>query len=182
MPDPSTLLRDAEVLRKFLTECLRRVDRLERHLRTEAARDVAEPTAPPLTDPFEQALPEPVERPASEHSEATPPARRRPSAAVPEPSPTVRTLPLSPSRPDTPRGYSSPDPGPTSARGPELQRAPEPPAPAASPSASPSGDGALDPFALIDVSVPRPRPDEAETYRGMEALLGGLDVSPSRGA
>ena len=188
MSDSPDLLRDAEVLRKLLTECLRRISRLEDQLRTEAISSADEaPLAPPLTDPFEQALPddeqhgsdgnEPIDAPPRNH---VPP--RRPSPTREQRSDnlrTVRTLNLSPAqRPEQPPHPSGDSPGrPTAAH--------HPPGPldafgdtADWDEEPPSGDGSLDPFALLDLSVPPPEPDDAEVYRGMRALLGGLDVTP----
>lgn len=160
MPVPSDLLRDAEVLRKLLTECLRRIDRLERQLSVEALDHEDESILPLLTDPFEQALPDP----AQPH---TPPTD---SAAI-------RTIDVSPGSRLEPDELISPRTHSTTHRSPH----PRPARDAGIEKLPPSGDGTLDPFALLDTSVPSPEPLDAEIRRGMNALLGGLDVSTPNG-
>jgi hypothetical protein len=179
MSDSPDLLRDAEVLRKLLTECLRRVARLEDQLRAEAvARTDAVPPAPPLTDPFEQALPEDEQHGSGD--ESIPPRRQPPPRGQrSDHHRTVRTLHLSATqRPEqAPEPSSDPHAGPAASH-----RAPRPLDGFGDTedwdAEPPSGDGSLDPFALLDLSVPSSEPDDAEIYRGMHALLGGLDVTP----
>jgi hypothetical protein len=184
MPESPDLLRDAEVLRKLLTECLRRVNRLERQLRIEAASAVEEERrpAPPLTDPFEQALPDSDEQ-AGESGGG--PVERPPRPEVPrrQPSTPQRSAPMQPTaRPlPSPRPHSDPSHDPH-AGPPASHRTPGPldgfgevddwnaePSP---------GDGSLDPFALLDLSVPPPESHDATVSRAMNDLLGGLDVTP----
>lgn len=181
MSDSPDLLRDAEVLRKLLTECLRRVARLEDQLRAEAgATTDADSSAPPLTDPFEQALPD-DEQPGG--NESPPPRRPLPShEQTSDNRRTIRTLHPSPTqRPEhVPDPPSDPHAGPAAAH--RTSRALDGFGDTEDWEAeSPSGDGSLDPFALLDLSVPPPEPDDVEIYRGMRALLGGLDVTPPDG-
>jgi len=188
MSDSPDLLRDAEVLRKLLTECLRRVARLEDQLRAETTSTANEaPPVLPLTDPFQQALPNEKQRgtDGNEPTDAPPRSQappHRPSPTRGQPSDnlrTVRTLNLSPTqrseqppRPsgDSPRGPAAAHhtPGPLDAFGDSEDWNEEPP----------SGDGSLDPFELLDFSVPPPEPHDANVSRAMNDLLGGLDITP----
>lgn len=186
MSESPDLLRDAEVLRKLLTECLRRVDRLERQLRIEAVSVAKpeQPPAPPTTDPFEQALPN--DEPATGNESGPvdePPRNPVPSRRPPPPrgqhgsrNQTIRTLPTSAPRRQTPEPPASPKPGPAASH-----HAPGPLdafGDADDWNAEPrSGDGLPDPFALLDLSVPPTASHDANVSRAMKDLLGGLDIA-----
>jgi hypothetical protein len=154
----SSLLHEVDALRAHLTACLDRLDYVERQLRKESAHP-ASPVVSPSADGdlFAQALP----------SERTPTVTDR---RVDEAPGTFRIRSVSlagdatATRPETP-----------------VACAPSPADQNAEPS---SNEVYIDPFALISVSDVPPSPaDASEVYRGMSALLGGLDVStPSKAA
>lgn len=151
--DPS-LLHEIAALRAHLAACLRQVERLERRLRGEPVP--AEDPVGPLADPFEQVLP--AHEPGPEwEAPSTPAAAPRPHG--PTGRFTIRDMPLAaPSHnpvADAPRAAAWEQEA--------LHR---------------SGDGSSDPFAFLSVSARTPSRDEAsEVYRGVNALLGGLDVT-----
>lgn len=184
LPD-SHLLREIDALRECLADCLHRLDHVERRLdaahvgdapRVEQERGRPNAIALGGGDPFERALPR------SENGSADEP----PALAVP------RRIEIdTPPRADTEASRVE-----TGANGFTIRAVslppdfhtppPQAPLPSEAPPAGTlhesrwdprrsSGDGSPDPFAFLD--LPTTREDVSETYRGMHALLGGLDVT-----
>lgn len=151
-PDPS-LLHEIDALRAHLAECLRQVERLEHRLRGEPV-PAEHSLVDPLADSFEQAL---RARVPSPEQEATPAAPTCPQGSTGHF--TIRDLPLvAPSH-----GPAADAPRATAWEQETLHR---------------SGDGSPDPFAFLSVAARTPPRDVAsEVYRGVNALLGGLDVT-----
>lgn len=150
-PDPS-LLHEIDALRAHLAECLRQVERLEHRLRGEPV-PAEHSLVDPLADSFEQALPALEPSPEQEAPVAAP----RPQGSTGHF--TIRDMPLvAPSH-----GPAVEAPRATAWEQETLHR---------------SGDGSPDPFAFLSVSARTPPRDVAsEVYRGVNALLGGLDVT-----
>lgn len=174
----SYLQREIDALRECLADCLHRLDHVERRLDagrvgntagTEHERSRPRAIAFGAADPFERALP------VSENGSADEPrALAAPRLTAVDPPPraatgtggfTIRAVSLPPEfstePPQAPLPSEGTPPGTLHESRWDPQRS--------------SGDGSPDPFAFLD--LPTAQEDVSEIYRGMHALLGGLDVT-----
>lgn len=163
-PD-SHLLREIDVLRACLADCLQRLDGVERQI--DARPDRSERAFAPTSaaDPFEWALP----TAGGDGVPVHPPQPAAPRGDGASGGFTIHAVPLphdavaetAPSCPDASEAFTETlhDTDWDDRRT--------------------GGDGSPDPFAFVHVPLILPDSEAAsDLYRGMDALLGGLDVTP----